>query len=71
MNNTFWLVECYFGGRLHYWSAGAAGRGLRDGWSTDIGFATKLADNESADQVLFHICGGDGRSVQHSMLAAA
>lgn len=71
MNNGFYLVERYINGRLHYWSAGAAGRGSKDGWSTDAVFATKLADSESADQVLLHVCGGEGRTVEHSMLAVA
>jgi hypothetical protein len=71
MQKTFWLVERYIAGRLHYWSAGAAGRGSRDGWSTDVGFATKLADNESADQVMLYVCGGEGRSVEHSFLQPA
>jgi hypothetical protein len=68
---AFWLVESYFGGKLHYWSAGARGRGDRDDFSTSVEWATKLADFQSAEQVLFRLLDGQGRSVEHSMLATA
>ena len=62
---TYWLIEAYFNGALHYWCAGARGRGARDNWAKDIGWATKLADADSAEQVLLHICDGIGKSTQH------
>lgn len=71
MTAQFWVVEAHFSDRLHYWSAGAAGRGHRDGWATDIGFATKLADSESAAQVLVHLCGNIGRVVEHGWISTS
>lgn len=68
---SFWVVEKYILEKLHYWSAGAAGRGHGDGWSLDIAFATKFADSESADQVMCHLCDKQGRSAEHSFLSTA
>jgi hypothetical protein len=66
---SFWLIERHINDRLHYWSAGATGRGSRDGWSTDWSFATKLADQESAHQVLFRLLDGEGRVAEHGLVA--
>lgn len=71
MPDKFWVVERWFKSHLHFWSAGARGRGYADDWSTDIAWATKLCDRESADQILLHIAKGEGRSVQHCTVAAS
>lgn len=68
VDEAFWVVEKYVGNRLHYWSAGARGRGDNDDWANNIEWATKFADRQSADQVLFRLADAQGRSVQHSML---
>lgn len=67
----FWLVEKYLAGKLVYWCAGAKGRAAQDGWTSDVSFATKLGDRESADQVLIYLCGGEGRSAQHQFILPA
>lgn len=64
-----WLVERYVNDVLHFWSAGARGRGYRDDWSIDVNFATRLADADSASQVHIRLCEGEGRIVQHVWLA--
>ncbi|MDE2096564.1 MAG: hypothetical protein KGL39_04900 [Patescibacteria group bacterium] len=67
-SGPFWVVEKYLFGMLHYWSAGARGRGHQDDFATDIGWATKLHDEESASQVLHRLCSGEGRCTQHMFL---
>lgn len=62
---TYWLVERYVGNGLHYWSAGARGRGNRDDWATDVQWATRFADEQSAEQVRCRLCDGEGRSTEH------
>jgi hypothetical protein len=67
-SGPFWVVEKYIAGELHYWCAGARGRGHRDDWATDIEWATKLHDENSASQVLVHLCSNEGRCAQHAFL---
>ena len=68
-DKSFWVIEAYFLGKLHYWSGGAKGRSYENGWSLTIDFATKFFDRESADGVMVKLCDGVGRSVEHGMLS--
>lgn len=71
LDNPFWLIERYVNGRLCFWSAGARGRSSRDDWSEDVEFATRLSSHASAEQVLIHTCGGEGRCTRHLNLPKA
>ena len=62
------VIERYIADRLCYWACGARGRGPRDDWSEDFGFAVKFADRESASAVLIHGCGHEGRVTEHAMM---
>lgn len=70
MTNPVFVIERYIANELHYWCAGACGRGAKDQWATDYDWATKFADDQSGQQVLFNLCGGEGRVVQHGLVSA-
>jgi hypothetical protein len=67
-NEELWVVERYIKNQLHYWAAGARGRGYRDDWSAEFDFATGFAREQDAMQVLLHICDGEGRVTQHTVV---
>lgn len=64
-NKVFWVVERYVNNRLCYWAVGARGRASRDDWAEDISFAIRFADYPSAEAVMVHAAGGEGRTVAH------
>lgn len=66
--SAFCLLERYVNGRLCYWASGARGRASRDDWSEDVAFAIKFYDFNSAETVLIHACGGEGRVTEHVIL---
>jgi hypothetical protein len=71
MDESGWLVERYIKNQLHYWCAGARGRGLADDWSTSHEWVTRFAREEDAMAVLLHICHGEDRVVEHKWTARA
>ena len=63
-----WVVERYVNSRLCYWAPGARGRSSRDDWSEDFAFAVRFSDMPSADAVMIHAGGGEGRVRAHRLI---
>ena len=65
---TSWLIERWIANQLHYWCAGARGRGFADDWATDVNWAVRFARKEDATKVLYHVCNKDGRVAEHAWI---
>lgn len=66
-----WLIERYINNQLHYWNAGALGKGRKDGFTSEVNDAVRFSREEDASIVLFHICDGQGRVAGHTWMERA